>query len=61
MAVNDGRNAVRCLAHACREFYPLTAWLHALPVFDGLRVRTDFQKLVLRVGFPVAVPDASAV
>ena len=61
MAVNDGRNAVKHLADACSEFYPLVAWMHILPVFDGLRGRKDFQKLVERAGFPVVAPDANAV
>jgi tetratricopeptide (TPR) repeat protein len=61
MAVNDGRNAVKHLADACREFYPLVAWMHILPVFDGLRGRKDFQKLVERAGFLVVAPDADAV
>jgi hypothetical protein len=54
LAINDSRQAIRCLKRACAEHYPLCAWLQTFPLFDGLKDHQAFQELRRPVRRPSA-------
>lgn len=52
MGAGRPKEAVEKLAEACEEGFPLVVLLHRWPIFDELRDRDDFRKLIIRMNLP---------
>jgi tetratricopeptide (TPR) repeat protein len=46
LSINDAKDAIDNLEKACNEPNPITAWLSVLPLFDALREKQEFQRLL---------------
>jgi tetratricopeptide (TPR) repeat protein len=54
LGMNDAKSALKELKRASFEHHPLMAWLRLWPIFDALRERKEFQRLIEAMELPAS-------